>query len=96
VFYLKVDGGINEQKKYLLRGLVEKAIAYDRGKFEIHYKLPDSTVLSNWLKNATDGEVNSLFVNLLVPSVCNQERALPNVADCKRMGKRNNNVNSRV
>lgn len=70
-------GGINEQKKYLLRGLVEKAIAYDRGKYEIHYKLPDGTVLSNWLKKTTDGDVNSLSVNQLAPSVCNHEHVAP-------------------
>jgi len=72
-----LENGGNEQKKYLLRGLVAKVLVHDKDRYEFTFKLPDGSTLQHALETVPEHEANLLYVNQLAHTVCNQEHAAP-------------------
>ena len=74
-----LENGGNEQKKHLLRTLVEKVLVHDKDKYEFTFRLPDGSTLQHALETIPEGEANPLSVNHLAPTVCNHDTAAPRI-----------------
>ena len=72
-----LESGGNEQKKHLLRAIVEKVLVHDKDKYEFTFRLPDGSTLRHALETVPDQEVKPLSVNHLAQTVCNQDTAAP-------------------
>ncbi|RLC12167.1 MAG: hypothetical protein DRH43_02305, partial [Deltaproteobacteria bacterium] len=72
-----LENGGNEQKKHLLRTLVEKVLVHDKDRYEFTFRLPDGSTLQHALETIPEDEANSLSVNQLAPTVCNHDTAAP-------------------
>ena len=72
-----LENGGNEQKKYLLRGLVAKVLVHDKDRYEFTFKLLNGSTLQHALETVPEHDANSLYINQLVHTVFNQEHAIP-------------------
>ncbi len=72
-----LENGGNEQKKHLLRTLLEKVLVHDKDRYEFTFRLPDGSTLQHALETIPEDEANSLSVNHLAPTVCNHDTAAP-------------------
>ena len=72
-----LESGSNEQKKHLLRTLVVKVLVHDKDKYEFTFRLPDGSTMQHTLETVPENDANSLSVNHLAHTVCNQDTAAP-------------------
>jgi len=66
-----LENGENEQKKHLLRVLVEKVLVHDKDRYEFWFRLPDGKIFDQSFQNAENGDSNSLSVSQLAEQVGN-------------------------
>ena len=66
-----MENGGNEQKKHLIRVLVEKVLVNDKDRYEFCFRLPDGEIIGQPLKDARNDEANPLSVNHLAEQVGN-------------------------
>jgi len=72
-----LENGENEQKKHLLRVLVEKVLVHDKDRYEFWFRLPDGKIFDQSFQTAENGDSNSLSVSHLAEQVCNHIQLAP-------------------